>query len=84
METTLELTKMFTLIPGMVAIASDAITVSHKCKTLYTVSKRKLSMFWTWKDLGKLYFLVFNLLLHYHSSNNQFCLLLSISEHRIS
>ena len=46
-ETTLELTKMFTLIPGMLGIASDAVTVSGKCKTLYTVSKGELSMFWT-------------------------------------
>ena len=37
METTLELTNMFTLIPGMLGIASDAVAVSHKRKTLYTV-----------------------------------------------
>ena len=53
METTLELTKMFNLIPGMLGVAFDGVTANKQCKTLYTVSKGELSMFWTWQDLGE-------------------------------
>ena len=83
METTLELTKMFNLIPGMLGVASGTVTVSHKRQTLYTVSSGKLSIFWTCEDLGKPYLLLFMFLLHYHSYNNRFYLFLSISKHRI-
>ena len=51
-ETTLELTKLFNLLPGMLGVVFDGVTVSKKCKTLYTVSKGEMSMFWTWQDLG--------------------------------
>ena len=57
-ETTLELTKMFSLLPGMLGVAFDGVTVNKKCKTLYTVSKGEMSMFWTWQDLGEFHSLL--------------------------
>ena len=46
-ETTLELTKIITVTPGLLGVASDAVKVNHKRKTLYTMSNSELSMFWT-------------------------------------
>ena len=51
-EATLKLAKLFNLIPGMLGVAFDGVTVNKKCKTLYTISKEEISMFWTWQDLG--------------------------------
>ena len=51
-ETTLELTKLFNLLPGMLCVAFYDVTVINKCKTLYIIPKKEMSMFWTWQDLG--------------------------------
>ena len=58
METTLELTKMFNLIPGMLCVALDGVTMNKQCKTLYTVSTGERSMLWTWKYIGGHYTLL--------------------------
>ena len=47
METTLELTKMFNLTPGMLCVAFAEVTANTQCKRLYTISKGKLPMLWT-------------------------------------
>ena len=44
-ETTLELTKLFNLLPGILGLAFDGVTVNKQCKTLYTMSKGEMSMF---------------------------------------
>ena len=51
-ETTLELTKLFNLFHVMLGLAFNGVMANKKCKTLYTISKGEMSIFWTWQDLG--------------------------------
>ena len=50
-NTTLELTKLFNLLSGMIGVEFDGAAVNKQYKTLYTVSKGEMSMFLTWQDL---------------------------------
>lgn len=51
-RTSTELTKYMACIPGDINIAFDGVTVNHKQKILYTVSKGQFSVCLTYTDLG--------------------------------
>ena len=73
-NTTLELTKLFNLLSGMIGVEFDGAAVNKQYKTLYTVSKGEMSMFLTWQDLPEsiLFIVLFYFLSFFETSSNHY------------